>query len=59
MFQCGKNSNIDSAIITEITNCAANNTESNPWLQDYKNKSSTANVTNVPKVVFNKVNLNL
>ncbi|XP_015369445.1 PREDICTED: uncharacterized protein LOC107165627 [Diuraphis noxia] len=51
---CGKNSNIDSSVITEITNCATNNTESNPLLQDYKNKSSSANVTTVPKVLINK-----
>ncbi|XP_060865695.1 GILT-like protein 1 [Metopolophium dirhodum] len=50
---CGKNSNIDSAVITDIINCA-NNTESNPWLQEYMKKSSAAHVISVPKVIINK-----
>ncbi|CAI6365006.1 unnamed protein product [Macrosiphum euphorbiae] len=50
---CGKNSNIESAVITEITNCT-NSTESYPWLQEYMNKSSAAHVKFVPKVLINK-----
>jgi hypothetical protein len=51
---CGKNSNIDTAVITEIISCA-NSTDSNPWLQGYMNKSATAQVKSVPKVLINKI----
>ncbi|KAF0770192.1 GILT-like protein 1 [Aphis craccivora] len=52
---CGKNSSIDNNTITDITECA-NNTETwSTLLQNYKNMSSSANVTTVPKILVNKV----
>jgi len=52
---CGKNSSIDNSIVTEITECANSTDAWSTWLQNYKNMSTSANVTSVPKVLINKV----
>ncbi|XP_026811836.1 GILT-like protein 1 [Rhopalosiphum maidis] len=52
---CGKNSSIDNSIVTEITECANSKDAWSTWLQNYKNMSTSANVTSVPKILINKV----
>lgn len=52
---CGKNSSLDNNTITDITECANNTDTWSTLLQNYKNMSSSANVTTVPKILVNKV----
>jgi len=52
---CGKNSSIDNSIVNEITECANSTDAWLTWFQNYKNMSISANVTNVPKILINKV----